>query len=147
IRRVQREKRFTAVFVTHDRAEAFRICDRVAVLSDGTVAQLDTPQNLYLRPVSRFVADFIGPANWLTGVLDRADGQVVLRTADGAVPCPPHAGELGTGREVALLVRPELLRIGTTDSGPAPAGVNVLDAVVTELVYEGDTTLVTARTA
>ena len=68
----------TAIYVTHDQQEAFVIADRIAIMHQGTIAQIDTPQNIYYRPKSRFVVEFLGLQNIVT-----ADCRLVMQLLDG----------------------------------------------------------------
>jgi len=110
IRRVCREFGLTAIYVTHDQKEALSISDRMAVLAAGRIAQIGTPEEVYRRPRSRVVADFIGETNFLAGeVLGVGADGVTVRTAAGvfrgAAGDPdwtPRAGEAAT-----VSVRPE----------------------------------------
>ena len=72
LKRIQREVGITFVFVTHDQGEALTMSDRIAVMSEGVVEQIGTPEEIYNRPASLFVAGFIGSANLLPGTVDRA---------------------------------------------------------------------------
>ena len=115
----------TGIYVTHDQKEALSMADRIAVINDGRIAQLGTPTEVYRNPQSRFVADFLGEANFLDGELD--SGSEVVTTPAGNVPV---ASEL-TGR-VTCCVRPESVRVET---GNSPGG---LAATVVSTVYLGD---------
>ncbi len=97
----------TALYVTHDQAEALSMADRVAVLDAGRVAQVGTPQDLYERPASRFVADFLGEANFLDGDAGPAAGVTAIRTAAGNL----LAAQGGLAGPVTCCVRPENVRI------------------------------------
>ena len=85
IRSLQRTLGFTAIYVTHDQEEAMELADRIAVLSNGQVAQLGTADEIYNSPTSRYVAEFVGVANVLEGRFARLDGRAVVRTAIGDV--------------------------------------------------------------
>jgi len=115
---IHREIGTTFVYVTHDQEEAMSMATRIAVLSEGRIQQIGTPEQIYRRPNSRFVADFIGESNFVDIDLSRStNGRVYL--ADGTpVPCasPPPAG--GRGR-ATLMVRPESIHLSA--SGDAPA--------------------------
>ena len=74
LREIQRKLGVTTIFVTHDQSEALSLSDRLAVMSEGRIRQLGTPQEIYRRPCERFVASFVGDANVLRGRLDRIDG-------------------------------------------------------------------------
>lgn len=85
IRQLQRANGTTSVYVTHDQEEAFSISDRVAIMSEGRIMQLDTPETLYQRPANAFVARFVGFENLISMQVEtREGGSVVARTADGA---------------------------------------------------------------
>jgi iron(III) transport system ATP-binding protein len=99
----------TTVLVTHEQEEAFHLGDRVAVLEGGRLHQVGTPDELYGRPATRFVATFVGRASTLEGVME-SDGKVRLKpdlswTAESAQP-------VEVGQEVAVVVRPEALAFG-----------------------------------
>ena len=88
IHQLQRRLGITTIMVTHDQDEALSLSDRIVVLHGGQVQQIDTPINAYHRPNSRFVADFLGLANFLEGSLERSGGACAIRLASGeAVPC------------------------------------------------------------
>jgi iron(III) transport system ATP-binding protein len=117
IRRLQQELRITTIYVTHDQEEALSLSDRVAVMRDGRVLQVGPPRDLYERPRTRFVADFVGTNNLVPGLVEsRAAGgrDVVVRTALG--PLRAIARE-AVGTRCVLAVRPENVALG-----PAPAG-------------------------
>ena len=110
---IHREVGTTFVYVTHDQEEAMTMATRIAVLDQGRIEQLGTPQEIYRRPASRFVADFIGHANFLDVIVE--DGAAVL--ADGTkVPC---AGNRPDG-PATLMLRPEVLRLA--DAAAPPPG-------------------------
>ncbi|MCL6641737.1 MAG: ABC transporter ATP-binding protein [Candidatus Bipolaricaulota bacterium] len=97
----------TTIFVTHDQEEAFELADRVAVLNAGRLEQIDTPERLYREPATRFVAEFIGHADFLTG---RARGNCV-ETALGCFAKPPSVPE---GAIVAVMLRPEEIELSAS---------------------------------
>ena len=112
IRRVQLEVGTTTLFVTHDQEEALAMADRVGVMSDGRLQQLDTPQELYAHPRNAFVADFVGLMNRVPTTV--TDGRaVVLGVGVGTVD-----GSVAAGAGTAL-VRPEQLLVRPDDSGSA----------------------------
>jgi ABC-type Fe3+/spermidine/putrescine transport system ATPase subunit len=96
----------TAIYVTHDQEEAFALADRVAVMNAGRVEQEDTPQALYERPASIFVARFLGLTNLLPGEAKVVDGQTFVDTAIGSLPTPG-----GPAGEVTVLLRPDAIRL------------------------------------
>jgi len=112
IRKLQKELGITTVYVTHDQEEALSLSDRVAVMRDGRMLQLAVPKTLYERPANRFVADFVGTNNLITGVCrEMAAGFVVAETALGPLRCTP-TGRVGPGDTCVLAVRPENVALG-----------------------------------
>jgi putative spermidine/putrescine transport system ATP-binding protein len=132
IRRLQRSLGITTILVTHDQDEALSLSDRVVVLDRGRVQQIDTPEAAYHRPANRFVADFLGSANFLEGEVQEEGGTFSIRLATGErVPCgQPQAG---AARQVCAMLRPEQLSLR---NGPAPQGA--LTGKVVEAVFFGD---------
>ncbi|SNY91661.1 ABC-type Fe3+/spermidine/putrescine transport systems, ATPase components [Cohaesibacter sp. ES.047] len=112
IRRIQREYGLTAIYVTHDQAEALAMSDRVVVLNEGRTEQVDSPEAIYSRPRTGFVADFIGDANVIEGVIGEkgAEGCWQVETPVGHLQLPFDAGE--TGSRVFLGWRPEKVSLG-----------------------------------
>jgi iron(III) transport system ATP-binding protein len=123
IRGLQRRIGITAIYVTHDQAEALAISDRIAVMARGRIEQLDTPAEIYRRPATRFVADFIGEANFLA-VEIAGGGPAGLEARLGSVRLPLPPGPVSTGPAI-LVVRPEAIRIRRAASPPLPEGVVV----------------------
>ncbi|MEU9617906.1 MULTISPECIES: ABC transporter ATP-binding protein [unclassified Streptomyces] len=108
LKRIQRDSGHTAILVTHDQEEALSLADRIAVMRDGEIQQLGTPEQIYDAPVNLFVADFVGePAiNLLPGTADGAGG---VRLSDGVRFAVPHSP--AAGRAVVLGIRPEDLHM------------------------------------
>jgi multiple sugar transport system ATP-binding protein len=121
---LQRELGITTVFVTHDQVEAMTMGDRVAVMKDGVLQQVDTPLGLYDRPANLFVAGFIGSPqmNLMEGVA--VEGQVKL--GDYTVPVDATAAQKAHGK-VTVGVRPENWRIVTAEAGGLPVDVTVVE--------------------
>ncbi|MEZ5411541.1 MAG: ABC transporter ATP-binding protein [Acidimicrobiales bacterium] len=139
--RILREIAVTTLVVTHDQTEAFVLGDRVAVMRDGRVEQIDTPDGLYRRPVNPWVAGFVGESNLLTGRIDQGPCTTIAATALGPVPIerPPHRPAGGAplpGEDaVTVLVRPEQVSVGSL-----PAGADGMTAVVEAAEYHGHDT-------
>jgi iron(III) transport system ATP-binding protein len=111
IRRICREVGITAIYVTHDREEALSLADLVVVMRDGRIEQRGEPRQVYRRPVSRFVASFMGEVNLISGTVETADASgCTVRTEAGSMPCCTPG--LAPGASTTLCVRPESLRIG-----------------------------------
>jgi iron(III) transport system ATP-binding protein len=136
IRRVCVESKLTTVYVTHDQKEALAIADRLAVLDRGRILQVGTPREVYRRPVSRSVAQFIGESNLLPGkFISGADGRVFVETPVGrfeGVMGDPTARP-ASGAAVTLSVRPECWTLHRTP----PAG-NALRGRIGGSVYLGE---------
>jgi spermidine/putrescine ABC transporter ATP-binding subunit len=133
LREIQRKLGVTTIFVTHDQSEALSLSDRIAVMSEGRIRQLDTPQHIYRRPCERFVAAFVGDANVLRGRLDRVDGPsatVALGAVQIRVPSAPLA-DVSASAPVDLFVRPEQLQIIKAGEACAASGTIVAQ------VYQG----------
>jgi ABC-type Fe3+/spermidine/putrescine transport system ATPase subunit len=129
LRQLQRSLGITTILVTHDQEEALSLSDRIVVLDQGRVQQIATPEDAYLRPANRFVADFLGTANLFEGVLESDGAGPCVRLDDGiAVPCAARAAD---GRRVAAIVRPERVTLE-----PA-AGDGGLVARVDDVIYLG----------
>ena len=142
IRRLQQELRITTIYVTHDQEEALSLSDRVAVMRDGHVLQVGPPKELYERPRTRFVADFVGTNNLVPGDVQGGGGRgdLVVSTALGSL----RAVASGTvsGRCV-LAVRPENVALGA----PAAGEGNRVDGRVSLVSYLGNTLRYDVQTA
>jgi spermidine/putrescine transport system ATP-binding protein len=126
----------TFVFVTHDQDEALIMSDRIAVMNQGRLEQVGPPDELYERPRTRFVADFLAVRNILQAtVLSVADGRVSLRTRGGAALTATDDGGWREGAEVWVGLRPETLQLTAEGAGGVP-----LRGTVEDEVYLGDRT-------
>ena len=122
IESLQKRLGVTTVYVTHDQVEAMTMGDRVAVLRDGVLQQVDAPTNVYDRPVNLFVAGFIGspPMNLAQATVERRDRGLAVRIGDVAIPVPESARgplEKWVGRSVVVGVRPEDLNEPRSNGG------------------------------
>jgi putative spermidine/putrescine transport system ATP-binding protein len=135
VRSLQQEVSITTVYVTHDQAEAMVIADRIAVMFGGRIHQLAEPREIYHRPETAMVAEFIGLTNFIAGDLAGQDGEfLALETALGPLRC---AGRMpGPGEKTRLLiVRPEALRASRQ---PGDARVNRLTGTVRAIAFLGN---------
>ena len=108
IRRICKDNHLTGIYVTHDRAEALSMADRIAVMKDGRLIQVGTPNEVYRRPVNAFVANFIGETNLLNGkVTAIEDGKAVLETPCGTLVSTAYPKTIAVGHDVQLSLRPE----------------------------------------
>lgn len=141
LRRLQRRLRKTSIFVTHDQTEALALSDRIAVLSQGRIEQIGTPDEIYNTPASCFVADFIGNSNLLPAeVVDQRGDEVSLLTRGGlrlTVRTPKAPRE----RNVTALIRPERVAISMA-AGNGHHDGNHFRASISDIVFLGEDTQV-----
>jgi len=139
IRRIQRSLGIATMYITHDQEEALSISDRVAVMRDGRIEQLGTPEDIYTAPANEYVARFVGTSNRLdVRVLDASSGTVEWR----GVPIPVVAGaSVGTGQPAVMIVRPERIRVSALDAAGPAAGSWV--GTVVERTFLGSVTRLT----
>jgi spermidine/putrescine transport system ATP-binding protein len=138
--KLQRQVGITFILVTHDQEEALVMSDRIAVMFDGEIAQLDDPETLYRKPASRRVADFIGTMNFLPArILDQTATAIEVEAPGFGrfTVAPDQAAAKEAGEETAVGFRPETLTILFDDQ--KPAGSEAM-ATVEEVVYYGDMT-------
>jgi ABC-type Fe3+/spermidine/putrescine transport system ATPase subunit len=118
LKALQRQLGVTAIYVTHDQKEALAMADRMAVMKDGMILQVGTPTELYRRPASRFVAEFLGDANIWDGriIAVHADG-VEVETPFGKLQCQRPDFSVQVGDAVWVMVRPEAVQVTRGDEG------------------------------
>jgi putative spermidine/putrescine transport system ATP-binding protein len=134
----------TIVYVTHDQSEALTMSDRVAIFESGAIDQIGTPDELYNKPATAFVAGFIGENNALDGVVERVDGdQCLVALPTGLTTTAMNVGDIRAGAPVHLTIRPE--RIGL--SGTSAPSDNRFQATVDGRIYQGDHQRLLARLA
>ncbi len=122
LQKLQRETGITFIFVTHDQDEAMSMSDRIAVMSNGKVQQVGTPDEIYNRPSSRFVADFIGDTNIIDVTVKAKDGRKTLYQTKGGIDLTiEHAADHATDSRLAINVRPENVVIVEHGAGRAKA--------------------------
>ena len=140
--RLQKEIGITFIYVTHDQGEALALSQRIAVMNNGSVAQVDQPSRLYEHPNSRFVADFIGQCNLLAGEVVQLQGDQLLINLQGLGPVQtitPANTSAEVGSLCTLTLRPEKIRI----SSKLEQGKNEVHfkGVVHDMLYLGDVTV------
>lgn len=135
IRRLVKQIGITTIYVTHDQAEALSMADRCLILKNGRVAQIGTPRDIYQRPANRFVADFIGGANLIPGVVSAGLAALTqVNTSFGKWLVSGAGNTFQAGQKVLLCVRQEAIEL------PAPhvQKTNVFPANLTEALFFGD---------
>ncbi len=134
LRDLHRTLGLTVIFVTHDQSEALTMSDRIAVFNHGCIEQLDTPEGIYDRPRTRFVAEFIGETNLFEGVVKSvSDGIAEVTIAEGVTVRATQLGPVEVGAPILASVRPERLHLQDQ-----PGTSNVIPVTVTDNVYQGD---------
>jgi len=138
IRRIHATSPRTTIYVTHDQKEALSMADRIALMRDGRIVQIGSPEEVYTRPASLFCARFIGNCNTVEGsVRGVEDGLVLVETSVGTLRASPGEVQLKPGDRAVVAFRPELLR-------PAEAGeANAFETAVASRMYLGETVQVT----
>jgi iron(III) transport system ATP-binding protein len=136
LRELQRRLRITTLYVTHDQIEALSMSNLIAVMNEGVIVQEGAPRDIYLTPKTKFVANFIGSTNQLSGQVTRveADGTGSVRTDDGDIACTILEG-LQAGSKVVVVVRPESVNLHV--QRPAQ-GVNVIEAKIGAAMFLGE---------
>ncbi|RKT13954.1 putative spermidine/putrescine transport system ATP-binding protein [Paraburkholderia sp. RAU2J] len=140
IKRIHRELGTTIIYVTHDQEEAMTMSDRICLMNAGSIAQLGTPGELYFRPKSVFVADFLGESNLLDARVTERQGDQVRVAMQGmdkgaAMVYDPH---VQSGKDIKLMLRPQNLRVNAHDG--SGAGVESMSAELTDIMVTGGMT-------
>ncbi|MDY4610365.1 MAG: ABC transporter ATP-binding protein [Sphaerochaetaceae bacterium] len=133
IRRIQQQFGITSIYVTHDQSEAMTVSDRIMVMDKGVIQQLGTPFEIYSRPRNRFVADFIGRANFIDGVVRSIGEELSLDIGGKVCAFPSYNADVVAGRKGCVVIRPEGLALGK----PSPSAF--FNGVVSHAVYLGAT--------
>lgn len=128
----------TFMIVTHDQEEAMTVADRIAVMDHGRVVQIDTPADLYEKPATRYVAEFVGDVNLIEAkVVARGEKDVQMQSMQADVPLRAACEHpVNPGQDVALALRPEKIRI--TLRKPGEAAENCVRGSVSDIAYLGD---------
>ncbi len=143
LKRIQTEVGITFVYVTHDQEEALTMSDRIAVMNRGKVEQLGTPEELYDRPSTRFVADFIGTTNLLHGTVEEVGPDTATVRLDSGDQCRIGGVGRAAGQAVDISLRPEAVAIRASDGPVSPPDI---DAVVEQVAYMGNAVQYLIRT-
>jgi spermidine/putrescine transport system ATP-binding protein len=145
LKTLQRTVGITFIYVTHDQEEAITLSNRIAVMNAGRLEQEGTPTEVYERPQTRFVADFIGLTNFIAGTVresyayrsgSTSSRRVVVITAIGEIICGGLQPEVVSGERVTLTLRPEKVQVLASDTA-APGDWNVVGGVITQATFLG----------
>ncbi len=140
LKRLQKETGVTAIYVTHDQSEALAISDRIAVMNEGKIVQLGRPKDIYNRPTSEFVANFIGRTNLIHGDLAQnigVEGVASVATPLGALRCFFPAA-MAARKRLAIVVRPEHIRIRKAGGAPEHESDNRIAGKLKGETYLGE---------
>jgi iron(III) transport system ATP-binding protein len=141
IKRLQRQTGLTMIYVTHDQSEAMALSDRVIVMNAGVIEQIGSPEDVYERPRTQFVADFVGATNFVPGTVTAVDPVLRLLSISTGTQTIVAAWEDDVppvGSEALLMIRPERLTVHAGDEAAAPGSANALAGKVASNVYCGD---------
>ncbi len=129
------ELKITAVYVTHDRVEALALSDAIAVMKDGSIVEIGSPEKIYFDSDHQFVADFIGRANLIEGkVKVIEDSYAIIDSSIGAIACP-KSPDTSPGNTVTLCIRPEFIKVMEGDTQESR---NIFRGRVESLVFVGE---------
>ena len=138
IRKLQRRLKITSVYVTHDQEEAMTIADRIVIMNDGKIQQVGPPKEIYAHPANRFVADFIGTANFLdgrvTGKIDTDRIEVEIMGKKIMAPKPAHS--FSKGDRVLIVARPESIELGPKTTTSFTGTIQETVYLGSEMIYE-----------
>ena len=138
LRALQKRLGITSLYVTHDQSEAMAISDRVVIMKDGVICQEGSPTEIYEQPNSRFVANFIGKANFIDGTFRGVDGQAALVEVGGktiSIPAPGKMQDVQKDGPCCLAVRPESIQL-SADQGQLPGRVTRATYYGAKVEYE-----------
>ena len=141
LRRLQKEVGVTAVYVTHDQSEALALSDRIAIMHNGAIVQIDAPRQIYDQPRNAFVAAFVGRSNLLPGrLLNREPQSAQIATALGPILCKAPTSAASHVSPGAALIRPEHVILKSISSDSAETAVNRFRGRVVQLAFLGEST-------
>jgi len=138
IRRLHDEFRITSIYVTHDQSEAMVVADRICVMNLGRLEQVGTPDEIYERPRTRFVSEFIGKTNLLSGTLQEGER---VSLGNGLAVRVGSQGKFSAGEKVSICVRPHDLQLEREESKAreyAQSGFNLFSGTLSRRIYFGD---------
>ena len=140
LRRIQQELKITTVSVTHDQTEAMTMSDRIAIMNHGVLEQVGTADEIYDRPKTKYVADFVGQINFLPGRVVGRDGDWIIVEALGSKLRARGDAATAVGRDVTFAVRPE--RVSFTRGADLQAGAESLQGQIASVRFVGNRNLV-----
>jgi spermidine/putrescine transport system ATP-binding protein len=139
LKKLQRKLGITFVYVTHDQEEAFNMSDRIVVMNNGIIEQIGRPRDIYEKPVTNFVANFIGESNFFDAVVCESDGNTASIEIDG-VKMHLQGKNLHKGQKIKIAVRPENMKY--SEKSESGYGIN---GTIIEYIYVGSMTKISIR--
>jgi spermidine/putrescine ABC transporter ATP-binding subunit len=137
IKQIQERFKITTIYVTHDQEEALTMSDRIAVMENGQIAQIGTPEDLYEKPMSSFIAEFVGETNILHGEITERDGEASLFLTESNIQMRIELTERAyVGEKISISIRPEKLFFFEGKE----AGFSPVSGVIQNVIYVGETT-------
>jgi spermidine/putrescine transport system ATP-binding protein len=137
LRRIQKKVKTTFLYVTHDQKVALSLSDRIGVMESGKVVQIGTPEEIYEKPKTSFVANFMGASNVIYGkITDVQNGKIEIVTDDGHIVFTLERDDVPNEDIVGIAINPNALEI--TDQPPKTKFANTLFGKVNEIFYQGD---------
>lgn len=137
LRQIQQKVGITAIYVTHDQAEAMVVADRIALLNEGEVVQLGSGKDLYERPATSFAADFMGMTNFIHGAVTAQDGADATFDVGGAALQGKMPSAVRGAKKVNIAIRPEHIKLARTEAHAASRAGQVERATIENIVYLG----------
>lgn len=131
LKKLQKKLGMTFIYVTHDQDEALTMSDRIVIINKGIIEQIDTPRNIYRKPKTAFVADFIGESNLIKGIISEIQDDYVITKIDNELELKINKDNYQINETVKLIIRPEDIKITKTKTN------NSIKGIITDEIYDG----------
>ena len=131
LKKLQKKIGMTFIYVTHDQDEALTMSDRIVIINKGIIEQIDTPRNIYRKPKTAFVADFIGESNLIKGTISEIQDDYVITKIDNELELKINKDNYQINETVKLIIRPEDIKITKTKTN------NSIKGIITDEIYDG----------
>ena len=131
LKKLQKKLGMTFIYVTHDQDEALTMSDRIVIINKGIIEQIDTPRNIYRKPKTAFVADFIGESNLIKGIISEIQDDYVITKIDNELELKINKDNYQINETVKLIIRPEDIKITKTKTD------NSIKGIITDEIYDG----------
>lgn len=141
LKEIQERVGITFVYVTHDQEEAITMSDRIAVMHEGKILQIGSPEEIYERPANHFVADFIGETNFIPGTVRKKGTDFQLEVSDGQVLSAGWVEDnVSIGEASVISVRPEKINLYSADKSPEFDNLSKISGIIEQAIYIGTDT-------